>query len=382
MKSHSALNIDDLRSAARRRLPRGLFEYIDRGAEDELALKGNTAAFGNIKLLPRVLEDVSGRDLSIDLFGQRLAMPLIVAPTGSAGLMWYRGEEALAQAANAANIPFVLAGGSTLAMEEAVGMIGASTWFQLSMWQDIALSLEIMERVKACGIEVLVATVDTSVAPIREYNQRNGFSQPFRLTRRNSLDVFSHPRWLFEVALRYLLNGGLPRYQNVPQSLRDPITGLPARMLVSSRTTWEDFATVRKNWPGILIAKGIMSTEDARLAAQYGADGIVVSNHGGRNFDSAPASLDVLPGIADAVGDQLTVLFDGGIRRGSDIVKALALGAQAVLVGKAPLYGVGAAGEAGASRALGILKNEMETTLGFLGRSTVDALDRSCIYQP
>jgi isopentenyl diphosphate isomerase/L-lactate dehydrogenase-like FMN-dependent dehydrogenase len=373
------LNIADLREAARRRLPRGLFEYVDRGSEDEISLRENIAALQRVKLLPKVLQDVSRRDASIELFGQRLAMPLIVAPTGSAGTLWYQGEEAIARAADAAGIPFVLAGGSTLAMERAVRMIGKRTWFQLSMWQQIALSLEIMQRVREAGIEVLVATVDTPVAPNREYNARNAFVPPFRINPRNTLDVLAHPRWFLGVAVRYFLSGGLPQYQNMPGRMQEKITGVPRHLQVVSTTTWRDMAAVRKAWPGVLVVKGILSPQDARLAADHGADAVIVSNHGGRNLDSAPATIEMLPRVADAVGQRIAVLFDGGVRRGSDIVKALALGAKAVLAGRAPLYGVGAAGEAGVASALAILKHEMETTLAFVGCSRAGDLDRSSV---
>jgi (S)-mandelate dehydrogenase len=379
MKAH---NIHDLRALARRRLPKGLFEYVDRGGEDEVALENNSAALRRVKLLPRVLADVSKRELSVELFGQTLAMPLAIAPTGSAALLWYEGEQALARAAGAAGVPFTLSGGSSVPMERVVELIGKRTWFQIYMWQDLSLSHKVIERAKNAGIEVLLVTVDSAVAPIREYNARNGFSQPFRITPQNTLDVLSHPRWFAGVALRYLATSGLPRYQNVPAALRDPITGLPARMVVTSSMVWKDLREVRRLWPGILVVKGLMTPEDAALAVNHGADAVVVSNHGGRNLDSAPATIEMLPRVVDAVGHRIAVLVDGGVRRGSDVVKALALGAKAVLAGRAPLYGAGAAGEAGVSQALGILRNEIDTTLGLIGCASIRALDRSYVQLP
>jgi len=376
----AALNIADLRELARRRLPKGVFEYVDRGAENEVALDENIAALRRVKLLPRALVDVSKRDTSIELFGQKLAMPLAIAPTGSAALLWYEGEQALARAAGSAGIPFTVSGGSTVAMEHVFELIGKRAWFQIYMWQDLSLSHKVIERAKKAGIDVLIVTADSAVGPIREYNTKNTFTQPFRITPGNSIDVLSHPRWFAGVALRYLLGKGLPRYKNVPADLRDPITGLPARMVVSSSMVWKDLADIRRIWPGILVVKGLMSPQDAVLAADHGADAVVVSNHGGRNLDAAPATIEVLPEVVDAVGHRVTVLFDGGVRRGGDVVKALALGAKAVMAGRAPLYGAGAGGQAGVEQALSILKHEMDTTLGFIGCPSFATVDRSCIH--
>lgn len=376
-----AMNIADLRELARRRLPRGVFEYVDRGAENEVALDENIRALSRVKLLPRALVDVSQRDTSVELFGQRIAMPLAIAPTGSAALLWYEGEEALARAAGTAGVPFTVSGGSTVAMETVFGHIGKRAWFQIYMWQDLSLSHKVIERARAAGIEVLIVTVDSAAFPIREYNHRNGFTQPFRVTPKNSIDVLSHPRWFAGVALRYMLGPGLPRYKNVPMDLRDPITGLPTRMVVSNSMVWKDIAAIRRIWPGALVVKGLMTPEDATLAVDHGADGVVVSNHGGRNLDAAPATIDVLPAIVDAVGHRATVIFDGGVRRGADVVKALAIGAKAVLAGRAPLYGAGAGGQAGVEKALAILKNEIDTTLAFIGRPSFATVDRNCIYK-
>jgi isopentenyl diphosphate isomerase/L-lactate dehydrogenase-like FMN-dependent dehydrogenase len=374
------LNIAGLRAAAKRRVPRGLFEYVDRGAEDEVALARNTDAFRDVQLLQRVLVNVSKRDLSIDLFGQTLAMPLAIAPTGSAALLCYEGELQLARAAAKAGIPFAISGGASITMERVFEAAGRLTWFQMYMWEDLDASLQTIARAHAAGIEVLLVTVDSAVPPNREYNQKNGFTQPFRITPHNTLDVMSRPGWVWRVLLRYLTTTGMPRYANVPLDLRDPITGLPARMVVNATMQWDVLKQIRKVWPGALLVKGLMAPADAKLALEHGADGVVVSNHGGRNLDPAPATLKVLPRVLEAVGGRIPVLLDGGIRRGSDIAKARALGAAAVLAGRAPLYGAAAAGEAGVTLALELLRKELDTTLGLIGCPSVRNLDRSFLW--
>jgi isopentenyl diphosphate isomerase/L-lactate dehydrogenase-like FMN-dependent dehydrogenase len=374
------LNIHDLRAVARRRVPKGLFEYVDRGTEDEVSLRANIDAFQRVKLMPRVTVDVSKRDTGIDLFGQRLAMPLAIAPTGSAALLWYQGELELARGAAKAGVPFAISGGASVAMEKVYEVAGKLTWFQIYMWDDMDLSLQTIRRARDAGIEVLLITADSAAPPNREYNQRNGFMQPFRINPRNTRDVLMRPGWMWRVLFRYLRSGGLPRYANVPMDLRDAITGLPKRMTVASALKWEHLREVRKVWPGALLVKGLMSPDDARLAAEYGADGVVLSNHGGRNVDAAPATLDVLPQVVDAVGNRLAVLMDGGIRRGSDIAKARALGAKAVLAGRAQLFGAAVNGAEGVFMALDILRRELDTTLALVGRPTVAELDRTAIW--
>ncbi len=373
-------NIADLREQARRRVPRGLFEYVDRGAEDEVALRRNVDAFQRLQLLQRVLVDVSKRDLSVDLFGRRLAMPLAIAPTGSAALLCYEGELQLARAAAKAGIPFAISGGASITMERIYEAAGKLTWFQMYMWEDLDLSLQTIARAHRAGIEVLLVTVDSAVPPNREYNQRNGFVQPFRITPQNTLDVMRRPGWVWRVLLRYLRTTGMPRYANMPMDLRDPITGLPARMVVTGGLRWDVLRAIRRVWPGALVVKGLMAPQDARLAFEHGADGVVLSNHGGRNLDSAPATIDLLPHVVDAVGGRIPVLMDGGIRRGSDIAKARALGASAVLAGRAPLYGAAVAGEAGVALALDILRREFDTTLGLIGCPAAAALDHSYLW--
>lgn len=382
--SRRAYNIADLREIAQRRLPKGLFEFVDRGTEDEVALRRNRTVFERIKLRPRTLVDVSGRSQGITLFGHELKMPIAIAPTGSAGLMWHEGEIALARAAAAAGIPCTVATGSMTAMERIVEQGGGRLWFQLYMWPDRSLSHQLVERARAAGYEALIVTVDGAVSPNREYNLRNGYTIPFSFTRRNVADVLMHPRWLFGVLARYLLTTGMPRYENYPTELKNRITARPmgkARM-VNDSVSWEDLRILRKLWPHPLMVKGILNAADAILAADCGADGVIVSNHGGRNLDSAQAPIEVLPEVVDAVGKRLTVIVDSGFRRGSDVVKALALGARAVLVGRPTLYGTAAAGEAGAARAIAIFREEIDRVLALIGARSIAELNRDLLVLP
>jgi isopentenyl diphosphate isomerase/L-lactate dehydrogenase-like FMN-dependent dehydrogenase len=362
-------NIADLQAAGRRRLPKGVFEYVDRGTEDEVAAINNRAAFERVKMHNRVLVDVSKIDMGTTLFGKPMALPFAIAPTGVAGLCWYEGELELAKAAAAAGIPFTLATGSNTAMEKVVQEAGGRLWFQLYMWDKRELSYQLVERARDAGFEALILTVDAALGANREHNQRNGFSQPFRPSTRNMADLMMHPGWLHRVLFRYLRTSGMPRHENYPAEYRDAITSNVGakKDLRAHSMNWEDVDKLRQIWPGTLILKGILRADDAVRAAERGVDGIVVSNHGGRNMDSAVATLDVLPEIVDAVGHRTTVMLDSGIRRGSDIVKALALGAKAVLIGRATLYGIMVGGQAGAERALSILQNELRRTMAYVG---------------
>jgi isopentenyl diphosphate isomerase/L-lactate dehydrogenase-like FMN-dependent dehydrogenase len=381
---HSALNIFDLRDAARRRLPRGVFEFIDRGCEDDVAIRNNRAALERIKLRPRVLVDVSERKTATTLFGQPQAMPLVIAPTGPTGLMWYRGEVELARAAADAGIPFTLASPATTAMEDVMAEGGGRQWFQLYMWRDREMSYQILDRAKAAGFEALVVTVDSIVPPNREFHVRDGFTIPFTLNARNIIDLAGHPRWLFGVAGTYWMRGGLPQPRNYTrvQEAKIPVRPLGRSIDKNQSLTWNDLRTLRDKWPRTLIVKGILNVQDAVMAAECGADGIVVSNHGGICCDSAVAPIDALSPVVAAVGARLTVLVDSGFRRGSDVVKALALGAKAVLIGRATLYGTAAAGEAGAARALEILRTEIDRMLAVLGCRSIHDLRRDHVILP
>lgn len=374
-----AYDIADLRELARKRLPKGVFEFFDRGNGDEVAVANNRAAFERIKLNPHALVDTSGRSQAITLFGREQKMPIVIAPTGSAGLAWHEGEIALARAAKAAGIPFTVATGSMTALERVAAEAGGNLWFQVYMWPDRSLSHGLIERAQAAGYEALVVTVDTPVPPGREYNLRNGMTVPFRFTRRNVTDVLLHPRWLMGVLLRYLLTTGMPRYENYPTAMKARITALPMgrSMMVTDSLTWDDLRELRRRWPHPLMVKGILRVEDARLAADCGVDGVIVSNHGGRAVDSTRAPLEILPEVVDAVGSRVTVLVDSGFRRGADVVKALALGASAVLIGRATLYGTAVAGEAGAARAIEIYRDEIDRLMALIGCPGIAALDAS-----
>ena len=377
------LNIADLRALARSRLPKGVFEFIERGSEDDLAVLNNRASFDTYRLRPSVLQDVSKRTLTTQIFGGTSSMPLVMAPTGAAGIVWHDGEVALAKAAAAANIPFTLSTASLTSIERIAAEAPGRLWFQLYMWPDRSMSHELVKRVQKAGFETLMVTVDTTVAPNRESNVRNGFMLPFRPNRRNFLDIATHPRWLATVIGRYLLSTGMPRFENFPEALQRSLTAAPKGRSALPKTdslTWEDLRMLRKIWQGPLIVKGILRPEDAQAAIQNGADGIVVSNHGGRNLDHSIPPLFALPDIIERVGGRTQVLMDGGVMRGSDVIKALALGADVVLVGRAPLWGVAAAGQAGAQRALAILAEEMLRVLGQLGRSTIGELGPDVLW--
>lgn len=380
-----ALNVHDLRDMARKRLPRWMFEFVDRGTEDETAIRNNRAAFERIRLKTRVLVDVSGRDHGVTLFGKRHDMPFGVAPTGAAGMLYYRGELDLARAAKAANIPFTLSTGSQVSMEEVAKTVGGTLWFQLYMWSDLSLSRQLVERARDAGFEALLVTVDGPVHTNREYNVRNGFTVPFRYNRRNTAAVLARPGWFFGVFLKYLLTTGIPKRENYPSQLRERITDVSKldRQTKNDALTWDHLSELRDIWPGKLIVKGILTPEDAERAVARGADGIVVSNHGGRNFDSTMAPIEVLAPIVDAVGDRTTVIVDSGFRRGSDMVKALATGAKFVLLGRPMLWGTAVAGQAGAARAIGLLGQEVSRTMGYVGCNRIADLDRSLLeYVP
>jgi isopentenyl diphosphate isomerase/L-lactate dehydrogenase-like FMN-dependent dehydrogenase len=377
-------NIADLREAAKRRLPKGVFEFVDRGSEDEVGLRNNRAGFERIKLRPRSLVDMSGRTMQTTLFGKPMGMPVAIAPTGAAGLCWYEGELELAKAAAAAKIPFTLATGAMTSMEKIAREAGGRLWMQLYLWNDRKLSYELVQRAERAGFEALILTVDTVVSPNREYNARNGFNLPFHPTPRAVIDMVSHPRWLTGVLTRYLTTTGMPRYENLPEKFRSKITADPSQKEITRQDTmtWDDLRKLRDLWPRVLMVKGIMRADEAVRAVEYGADAVVVSNHGGRNLDSAMASIDALPEIAEAVGDRATVILDSGVRRGSDIAKALALGAKAVLVGRATLYGTAVAGEAGALHALNVLGNELDKTMVYTACNTVDEIGPEILYLP
>ena len=376
-------NIADLREAAKRRLPKGVFEFVDRATEDHLALAANRSAFEDVKLRHRSLVDVSNRSTKTMLFGKPAALPMVIAPTGAAGLCWYRGELALAKAAAAAGIPLTLSTASMTAMETIADQAGGRLWFQLYVWKRRDLSYQIIERAKAAGYEALIVTVDSAVPPNREYNSRNGFALPFSPNPRFLMDIARHPSWTLGVMGRYLTTIGMPKHENYPAEFQGTITSGAAGRVDAMRIdslNWDDIAKFRDMWPGILMLKGVNRIDDSLKAIGYGVDGIIVSNHGGRNMDSAAATLDVLPEIVGAVGDKCTVIVDSGVRRGADIVKAVALGAKAVLTGRATLYGTAVGGQEGAAKAIGIIKTEMDKTMAYTGLNSVDEISTDIFH--
>lgn len=361
-------NIADLRERARRRLPLGIWEYLERGVEDECGMARNRAAFEAMTFRPRVLRGVHRVDPSTEIFGRRVPFPLAVAPTGAAGLIWHRGDLALARASTQTGVPFVISSASTMDIEQ-IAQAGGRQWFQLYLWEDRALSHTVMDRAWQLGCEALFVTLDLPVTPNREYIRRNGFGTPFKLNARNTLDVLNHPRWLVGVMGRYMLEGGIPTQANLPDRLRAKITksAPPGALFKQDDLDWDGVKELRERWPGKFVLKGVLHPDDAEKALAIGADGIVVSNHGGRALDCSIAAIEALSAIADTVGGRMTVFLDSGVRRGSDLVKAISRGADAVLVGRAPLYGLGAFGEAGVARAIELLRSETVTTMAMLG---------------
>lgn len=370
-------NVADLRELARRRNPRWLFEFIDRGCEDEVGLRNNRAAFERHEFLPRVLVDVSRRRQAVRIFGEPHPLPFLIAPTGIAGILRPHGDLDVARAARDAGIVYALAAASTTPLERVAREVGGRLWFQMNLWSDRGLSASLVDRVARCGAyEALVLTVDGAVGPNREHNRRNGFDVPFRFNPRIIADSLRHPGWLLGRFARGVLRDGFPRRENYPGTLRALMTSDPTSTRNDS-LGWDDLRRLRDRWRGRLVVKGVLHPDDARAAVDCGADAVVVSNHGGRNLDGAAAPLDALPAVVHAVGTRASVLMDGGIRRGSDVVKALALGADAVLIGRAALYGIAAAGRPGAARAIDVLRQEIDRVLALLGCPDAGALDRS-----
>ena len=369
-------NIADLRERARRRLPHGIWEYAERGTEDELGMARNRAAFERMTFRPRVLRGVQHVDTTAQIFGKPSPVPLALAPTGAAGLLWYKGDLELARAAAAAGIPFTISSASTMDLEQ-IARAGGRLWFQLYYWEDRSLSHAVVDRAHQLGCEALFITLDMPVPPNREYIHRNGFGTPFRLNARNVIDVLTHPRWLAGVLGRYALDGGVPSQANLPDRLRSKVTkgAPPGALFKQDDLDWDALKILRDRWPGRLVLKGGLHPEDAERALSLGADGVVVSNHGGRALDGSMATLDALPSIVSAVGGRMTIFLDSGVRRGSDVVKALALGADAVLVGRAPLYGLAATGGPGVSRALALLAAETARTMAMLGVRKISEID-------
>jgi L-lactate dehydrogenase (cytochrome) len=373
------VSVADLRSIARRRLPRGVFDYIDGGAEDELTLSSNSDAFRRLTFRPRVLRDVGEIDTSSTLLGKTLPFPLVLAPTGFTRIADPAGELAVARSAARAGIPYALSTLGTRSIEEVAAVSSGRLWFQVYVWKDRELVAEMVQRAAASGYEALCLTVDTAVLGKRERDVRRGFTLPPKLGLSTVFDGIAHPGWTWQfirsepivfanVAGRSVGDGG------EAVSLAEYV----ARQF-DSGLSWKDVAWLRSQWKGPIVLKGIQTVDDAMIAADEGVEAIALSNHGGRQLDSAPAPLDLLPDVVDAVRDRVEIICDGGVRRGSDIVKALALGATACMSGRAYLYGLGAAGEAGVDQVLELLSSELRRTMALIGCSSVADLDRDYV---
>jgi L-lactate dehydrogenase (cytochrome) len=363
-------NIADLRELARRRVPRAFFEYADRGSYDESTLRENRRAFERLRFRQRVMTDVDQRSLTTTVVGQPLSMPLAIAPTGLTGLQHGSGEIHGARAAAKAGIPFCLSTMSICSIEQVRAATETPFWFQVYVMRDRGFTRELISRARAADCSALMLTADLTVQGQRHREIKNGLSVPPKVTLRNLLDIASKPRWAWNV-----LRAPSRSFGNLDGHIQgaDSLTTL-AQWIASQfdpTLNWDDLAWIRDLWPGKLIIKGIFDAEDARLAVAHGVDAIVVSNHGGRQLDGAAASIDVLPSIVDAVAGGTEVLFDSGITSGQDLLKALALGARAGLIGKAFLYGLGAGGEAGVTQAIELIRKELSTTMALTG--TLDA---------
>ncbi|MGE3863858.1 MAG: alpha-hydroxy acid oxidase [Burkholderiaceae bacterium] len=367
-RTPSLPGVADYRALAQRRLSRFAFDYLEGGAEDGQTLRRNRLAYQRILFSPRVMTDVSTVDTSIELFERTQRSAMVVGPTGLNGLYWPRADEALAVAAHAAGLPFVLSTASTSLIEDVRAASKGDLWLQLYVQTDRAIAEATLRRAREARFSTLMLTVDTPVHGTRDHDIRNSFRLPLRPGPRLLMDWALHPRWCW----RMLRQGGSPQLVNLARSIGER-ANLSRQAATMSRQMdmaldWSALSWLRRQWSGPMLVKGILSVDDALAAMRHGADGIVLSNHGGRQLESAPSALEILPRVVDAVGDRLAVLVDGGVRRGSDVVKACALGARAVLLGRAPLYGLAATGPRGVDDVLAILHRELEITLRLLGR--------------
>jgi len=377
------VNIEDLRRLAHRRLPRPVFDYVDGGAEDELTLRENTRAFHDISFRPRGAMVIKKCDLTVRVLGQELSFPAMLAPVGYSRLIHPRGETAAAKVAGEAGTAYILSTISGHKLEAVKAATKGPAWYQLYLLGGRAAAEAGIERAQRAGYSALVITVDTAVAGMRERDPRNGMKELLGKSLLAKLpylpEILAHPRWL----AAFLADGGVPRLENIVVPGQGPMKLVDvAAALVDAAVTWDDLQWIRKVWTGPIVVKGILTAEDAKRAVDEGAAAVVVSNHGGRQLDSVSATIRAVPEVVAAVHGQTEVLMDGGIRRGSDIVKAICLGARAVLIGRAYAYGLGAAGEAGVTRAVEILRADLERTLRLLGCPSVAALDRSYVEVP
>lgn len=381
LKRH-VLSLKDFEPLARKRLPKPLYAYVSGAVEDNLSLGQNRRSFEEIALRPRVLVGVSSRDLSFSLFGHRYTAPFGLAPMGISALFAYRGDVVMAQAACQASVPAIMSGSSLIRLEEVMAA-APGTWFQAYLPGDMHHIEGLLARVEAARVETLVITVDTPVAGNRENNVRAGFSTPLRPNAALAWQGISHPRWLLGTFARTLLRHGVPHFENAYARRGAPIVSRSVERDFSDRAhfTWDHLATIRRRWRGQLVVKGILTAEDARLAQQHGVDGIIVSNHGGRQLDGAIAPMHALPEVVEAV-PQLPVMLDSGVRRGTDVIKALALGARCVFIGRPFAYAAAVASSHGVTHGIGLMQAELSRDLALLGVTRVADVGAHCIQRP
>lgn len=376
-----AVNVDDLRRVARRRLPRGVFDYIDGAAEDERSLANNAAAFARVEFRPNVLRDVSAIDTTTTLFGRQVSMPLVLAPTGYTRLTHSDGELAVARAAGRVSLPYSLSTMSTRSIEEVAAVSDGPKWFQVYTWKDRGLVRELVERSAAAGYEVLWLTVDTAVLGNRERDARRGFTVPPKVGPGTLVDGVLHPGWTWDFLthepLEFANVAHLPERSVAGQANMG--RGAYVMANFDQKLSWSDVEWMQSIWKGPLLLKGIQTVADAQRAVAMGVEGIALSNHGGRQLDDAPAPLELVEPVRQAVQDAITIICDGGVRRGSDIVKAVALGADACSIGRAYLYGMGAGGERGVDHVLDIFRAGLERTMALTGRTSIAEIDRDLV---
>ena len=370
--------IDDMRQTARRKVPRAFFEYADGGSYAEETLRANRTDLERIKLRQRILVDVGGRSTKTTILGEPVALPLALAPIGLCGMQHGDGEILACRAAQAAGIPFTLSTMSICSIEDVAAAVGKPFWFQLYVMKDRGFIRALIERAAAAKCSALVLTVDLQILGQRHRDIKNGMTVPPKLRLGNLVDIATKPAWALSI-----LRGKRKIFGNISGHIKGTENVNSLTQWISGQfdpgLNWKDVEWIKSLWPGKLILKGILDVEDARIAAKTGATALVVSNHGGRQLDGAPASITALPKIADAVGSDIEVLFDGGVRCGQDVFRALALGARACLSGRAYIYGLGAAGEAGVARAIEIIKNELDVTMALTGCKNVGEIDRQKI---
>jgi L-lactate dehydrogenase (cytochrome) len=377
------LALEDFEAEGRRRLPRMIHGFIAGAAETNAAIRNNRQSFDHVGLVPRVLRDVSTRSAQVTLFGQDYAAPFGIAPMGAAALCAYRGDLALARAAAARQVPMIVSASSLIRLEEIRG-VSSSTWFQVYLPGDPERIEPALSRVAAAGYETLVVTTDVPVPANRENNVRNGFQLPIVLTPQVVWDVATHPGWLLRTLAQTLLRHGMPHFENIEATRGPPVfsRNLTRNASMRDRLSWKHIALMRRLWKGTLLLKGILSPQDAQTAREHGVDGLIVSNHGGRQLDHAVAPLDMLPEIVDQAGG-LIVMLDGGIRRGTDVLKALALGARFVFVGRPLMFAAAVGGQAAVSRAIALLGEEIERDMALLGVTDLSEVTPELLrYQP